>query len=123
MCPYVWDTPGGVQAHVHDIAETLISEGHEVSVLAPVDDPETAALPSYVVAGGRTVPVPYNGSVARLCFGPVSLARMPRDWSRRRRTSCFMRSSRFGRSSVASIESDALSASTMSIPLVRTTLR
>ena len=82
MCPYVWDTPGGVQAHVNDLAQTLISLGHEVSVLAPVDDVETADLPSYVVPGGRTVPVPYNGSVARLCFGPVSLARTRR-WLRK----------------------------------------
>jgi len=82
VCPYAWDVPGGVQAHVHDLAESLIDLGHTVSVLAPVDDPETAGLPPYVVAAGRTVPVPYNGSVARLCFGPLSLARTRR-WLRR----------------------------------------
>ena len=82
VCPYAWDVPGGVQAHVHDLAESLLGLGHEVSVLAPVDEAED--LPPYVVAAGRTVPVPYNGSVARLCFGPLSLARTRR-WLRRGR--------------------------------------
>jgi len=84
VCPYSWDVPGGVQAHVRDLAESLLELGHDVSVLAPVDDVETAALPPYVVPGGRAVPVPYNGSVARLAFGPVSLTRTRR-WLRRGR--------------------------------------
>jgi phosphatidylinositol alpha-mannosyltransferase len=81
VCPYTWDVPGGVQAHVRDLADSLIELGHEVSVLTPVDDPDEADLPSYVVAAGRAVPVPYNGSVARLAFGPLSLARTRR-WLR-----------------------------------------
>jgi phosphatidylinositol alpha-mannosyltransferase len=76
VCPYSFDVPGGVQNHVHDLAETLIGLGHEVSVLAPADDDES--LPSYVVPAGRAVPVPYNGSVARLAFGPISAARVRR---------------------------------------------
>ena len=82
VCPYTWDVPGGVQAHVRDLAESLLGLGHEVSVLTPVDDVETARLPAYVVPAGRAVPVPYNGSVARLAFGPLSLARTRR-WLRR----------------------------------------
>lgn len=81
VCPYTWDVPGGVQAHVRDLAESLIGRGHEVSVLTPVDDPQEADLPAYVVAAGRAIPVPYNGSVARLAFGPLSLARTRR-WLR-----------------------------------------
>ena len=80
-CPYVWDTPGGVQAHVHDLADNLIALGHSVSVLTPVDDPDSPDLPPYVVPAGRAVPVPYNGSVARLVFGPLSLTRTRR-WLR-----------------------------------------
>lgn len=80
-CPYTWDVPGGVQAHVRDLADHLIGLGHEVSVLSPVDDPDEADLPPYVVPAGRAVPVPYNGSVARLVFGPLSLARTRR-WLR-----------------------------------------
>jgi phosphatidyl-myo-inositol alpha-mannosyltransferase len=76
VCPYSFEVPGGVQRHVHDLAETLIALGHEVSVLAPADD--DVPLPSYVVNGGRAVPVRYNGSVARLSFGPISAARVRR---------------------------------------------
>lgn len=84
VCPYTWDVPGGVQAHVRDLAECLIEMGHDVSVLAPVDEPTEPSLPSYLVPAGRAVPVPYNGSVARLCFGPVSLTRTRR-WLRKGR--------------------------------------
>ncbi|MFD7260794.1 glycosyltransferase family 4 protein [Streptomyces sp. NPDC059874] len=76
VCPYSWDVPGGVQFHIRDLAEHLIRLGHEVSVLAPADD-ETP-LPPYVISAGRAVPVPYNGSVARLNFGFLSAARVRR---------------------------------------------
>jgi phosphatidyl-myo-inositol alpha-mannosyltransferase len=79
VCPYSFDVPGGVQSHVRDLAEELIRLGHEVSVLAPADDDE--ALPPYVVPAGRAVPVPYNGSVARLSFGLLSASRVRR-WLR-----------------------------------------
>lgn len=76
VCPYAWDVPGGVQFHIRDLAAHLISLGHEVSVLAPADD--DTPLPPYVIAAGRAVPVPYNGSVARLNFGFLSAARVRR---------------------------------------------
>lgn len=79
VCPYTWDVPGGVQAHVRDLAETLLSLGHEVDVAAPADD--DADLPPYVTSMGRAVPVPYNGSVARLSFGPITANRV-RKWLR-----------------------------------------
>jgi phosphatidylinositol alpha-mannosyltransferase len=80
VCPYSWDIPGGVQAHVRDLAEKLLELGHTVSVLAPGDE-DTPGLPAYVVAAGKAVPIPYNGSVARLQFGVVSAARVRR-WLR-----------------------------------------
>ena len=76
VCPYSFDVPGGVQFHVRDLAEHLIGVGHEVSVLAPADD--DTPVPGYVEAAGRAVPVTYNGSVARVSFGPVSAGRVRR---------------------------------------------
>jgi phosphatidyl-myo-inositol alpha-mannosyltransferase len=76
VCPYAWEVPGGVREHVSGLAEALIELGHEVSVIAPAD--EDAALPPYVVPAGRAMPVPYNGSVARLAFGFVSASRVRR---------------------------------------------
>ncbi|WP_017534117.1 glycosyltransferase family 4 protein [Nocardiopsis alba] len=77
VCPYSWDVPGGVQQHIGDLAETLIAMGHEVSVLAPVGDTDHEP-PPYLVPAGRPVPVPYNGSVARIGFGPRSASRVRR---------------------------------------------
>ncbi len=77
VCPYGWDTPGGVQAHIADLATYLISQGHHVSVLAPVTDDEN--LPEYVVSAGKPIAIPYNGAVARILFGPIAFARV-RQW-------------------------------------------
>jgi phosphatidyl-myo-inositol alpha-mannosyltransferase len=76
VCPYTWEVPGGVQEHVKELAEALIGLGHDVSVISPADD--DTPLPDYVVRAGRAIPVPYNGSVARLAFGFVSAARVRR---------------------------------------------
>lgn len=81
VCPYSFDIPGGVQAHVADLARTLIGLGHQVSVLAPGDDDTPTELPEFLVPAGRSMPIKYNGSVARLSFGPVSYTRVRR-WIR-----------------------------------------
>jgi len=77
VCPYGWDTPGGVQNHVRDLAEFLINAGHSVSVLAPAIDEDQ--LPDYVVNAGKPISIPYNGAVARVLFGPIAYARV-RQW-------------------------------------------
>jgi phosphatidylinositol alpha-mannosyltransferase len=77
VCPYGWETPGGVQSHVRDLAEYLIREGHFVSVLAPALDDEN--LPEYVTSAGRPIAIPYNGAVARVLFGPIAFSRV-RHW-------------------------------------------
>ena len=77
VCPYGWDTPGGVQAHVADLAQYLISQGHFVSVLAPTFSDEN--LPEYLVSAGKPISIPYNGAVARILFGPIAFARV-RQW-------------------------------------------
>lgn len=80
VCPYSWDVPGGAQQHTRDLAEALISAGHQVSVIAPCDI-ETGLVHDYLVSAGRAIPVPYNGSIARLSFG-FSSANRVRRWLR-----------------------------------------
>jgi phosphatidylinositol alpha-mannosyltransferase len=77
VSPYPWDVPGGVVAHISDLAESLIERGHDAQVITPVDDDETE-LPSWVTRAGRSIPVPYNGSVSRILLGPLSQARVRR---------------------------------------------
>jgi phosphatidylinositol alpha-mannosyltransferase len=76
VCPYSLDVPGGVQAHVVDLARALRALGHAVEVLAPADD--DTPVPEFVTPAGRALGVPYNGSVARVTFGPLSYARTRR---------------------------------------------
>lgn len=68
VCPYSVDFPGGVQSHVLDLAKYLRDIGHHASVLIP--GKSLTDLPEYVVATGKSIPIPYNGSVARLSFSP-----------------------------------------------------
>jgi phosphatidyl-myo-inositol alpha-mannosyltransferase len=76
VCPYSFDVHGGVQSHVLQLAEVMHGGGHDVSVLAP-SSPHVE-LPDYVVSGGKAVPIPYNGSVARLRFGPATHRKVKR---------------------------------------------
>ena len=76
VCPYSFDIPGGVQAHVVELAQVYIGRGHFVSVLAPsADDTE---LPDYVVSAGPSLAIPYNGSVSRVNFSPRGYRRLRR---------------------------------------------
>src|SRR5450756_2172406 len=76
VCPYSFDVPGGVQFHVRGLSEALIARGHTVSVLAPAD--EETPLPDYITSTGKAIPVRYNGSVARMTFGPLTASRVRR---------------------------------------------
>jgi phosphatidyl-myo-inositol alpha-mannosyltransferase len=78
VSPYAWDVPGGVQAHIKDLARFYRDQGHEVSVLAPASDEELIEE-DFVVSAGRPVAIPYNGAVARVLFGPVAASRV-RQW-------------------------------------------
>ena len=78
VCPYGWDTPGGVQVHIKELSEHLIAQGHYVSVIAPVSD-EDAVTEPWLVSAGRPLAIPFNGSVARVLFGPLAASRV-RQW-------------------------------------------
>jgi phosphatidylinositol alpha-mannosyltransferase len=79
VCPYSLAAPGGVQAHVLGLAQGLRGLGQQVQVLAPADANNTAeSLPEFVTSAGRSIRVPYNGSVAPLAFGPVAVNRARR---------------------------------------------
>ena len=87
VCPYSFDRPGGVQNQVLGLAEQLTDRGHYVEVLGPgtdtTDKTEKTEKTDHedsltVVRGGRSIPIPFNGSVARLAIGPQVLWRTRR---------------------------------------------
>jgi phosphatidyl-myo-inositol alpha-mannosyltransferase len=61
VCPYAWESPGGVQVHVKSLAVRLLERGHQATVLAP-----TLSIPSepWVRSLGRPIRVSYQGTVA-----------------------------------------------------------
>lgn len=74
VCPYDWSYPGGVRSHVVGLSSALRNAGHEVEVMAPASSSE----PGIFVLGG-SLGIPFNGSVARLCFSPAANARV-KEW-------------------------------------------
>ena len=85
VCPYSLETPGGVQNHVLGLAGHLRERGHAPSVLAPGELPTRLAATlaeDGFASAGTAVPLRYNGSVARVGFGPLTAARA-RSWLRR----------------------------------------
>ncbi|MET0695116.1 MAG: glycosyltransferase family 4 protein, partial [Propionibacteriaceae bacterium] len=83
VCPYSFETPGGVQNHVRGLATYLRAQGHDPHILAPGDYlPDDTDPPiDRFTSAGAALPVRYNGSVARVNFGPLSAARVGR-WLR-----------------------------------------
>lgn len=77
VCPYSLSVPGGVQGQVLGLARALRREGHLATVVGPLDESWSGAdlAPGAVIGVGASVPVPANGSVARLAPGPLAAAR------------------------------------------------
>lgn len=66
VCPYSFETPGGVQNHIRDFSEALMRRGHCVSVFAP--GRRTKDMPLWVQTNGSSFAIPYNGSWAHLSY-------------------------------------------------------
>ncbi|MFT9243228.1 MAG: glycosyltransferase family 4 protein [Bifidobacterium aquikefiri] len=79
ISPYSFETPGGVQFHIRDFAQELISRGHAVEVLAP--GRRTTDMPLWVHTTGSSFSIPYNGSVAHLSYFGVA-GMLARKWVR-----------------------------------------
>lgn len=72
VCPYTLAVPGGVQTHVLALAAALEADGLRADVLAPTDDADPGGFDVVVRSLGASVPVPTNGSTARIALGPTT---------------------------------------------------
>ncbi|HEV2786623.1 MAG TPA: glycosyltransferase family 4 protein, partial [Solirubrobacteraceae bacterium] len=92
VSPYSYTYPGGVGRHVEALSQELLTQGHEVRLLAPYDPddrlaramhrgarPERRPLPDYVVPLGRTVGLPANGAVSNLSVSTQAVAALGRE--------------------------------------------
>ncbi len=66
VSPYDFTWPGGVTAHVAQLARELGRSGHEVQVLAPYSPSREFQDADLLVPLGRSVPLPSGGSIARV---------------------------------------------------------
>jgi len=66
MSPYDFAYPGGVTSHVSHLAEEFARLGHAVTVIAPVSQAVDPPAGAKLIQVGRPIPVPTNGSVARI---------------------------------------------------------
>ena len=97
VSPYSYTYPGGVGRHAEALAEEMIAQGHEVSLLAPCDPddrlavaahrgarPERRPLPDHLVPLGRTIGWPANGAVSNIAMSSSAAARLREEMRRRR---------------------------------------
>ena len=66
VCPYDLTWPGGVLAHISQLSRQFTLMGHEVKILAPNTPGREQASEGDYIPIGRSVPVPYGGSLARI---------------------------------------------------------
>ena len=92
VSPYSWTYPGGVTRHIEALAESFISDGHHVRVLAPYDPadvlstalhrgagPQPLLVPDYLVPLGRTVGFKANGAVSNVSITPYGVATLHKE--------------------------------------------
>ena len=72
VCPYAWDRFGGVQTHVASLARSLRARGYDATIVAPQASIADLSPEEGVRIVGRAVPIPANGSMAPVSFGPVA---------------------------------------------------
>jgi phosphatidylinositol alpha-mannosyltransferase len=79
VCPYSLSRPGGVQGQVLGLARTLCERGHQATVFAPVDGPVAPPPGVCLVATGRSVSLPGNGSLAPVTLSVSAVVRAVRE--------------------------------------------
>jgi phosphatidylinositol alpha-mannosyltransferase len=92
VSPYSYTYAGGVGGHAEALAQELLRQGHEVSLLAPYDPddrlartmhrgarPRQRPVPDYLVPLGRTIGLPMNGATSNLSASSGALSVLGRE--------------------------------------------
>jgi len=68
VSPYDLAVPGGVNSHVHHLADHFTRLGHEVRIIAPASDLRGLSLNAIILGKPRAIPA--GGSIARMAMSP-----------------------------------------------------
>lgn len=68
VSPYDLAVPGGVNSHIHHLADNFISLGHETKLIAPSSDVRN--ISPHAIVLGRPRAIPAGGSIARMSMSP-----------------------------------------------------
>lgn len=78
VSPYDYAYPGGVGRHVAALSEQFRASGHEVAIIVPGASDQEAEEADGIFRIGRVMPIPANGSVARITLSLRMVARVRR---------------------------------------------
>ena len=68
VSPYDLAVPGGVNSHIHHLADHFIELGHDVRLIAPSSDVDHLSPNAIVIGHPRSIPA--GGSIARMSMSP-----------------------------------------------------
>jgi phosphatidylinositol alpha-mannosyltransferase len=66
VSPYDYPYPGGVTAHISHLESEFTKLGHEVKIIAPSSSDQRELAQKNIYKIGSVVPIPANGSMARI---------------------------------------------------------
>ncbi len=78
VSPYDWSYHGGVRSHITHLAAELERMGHTTGIITSATGAEGRRAEPHVTKLGWAVPIPWNGSIARIAVSPL-LARQTRE--------------------------------------------
>ncbi len=70
VSPYDWNYPGGLRDHILNLSNQFTQMGHDVHILAPGSGTKGKLAQTHIYNIGRTIPFPFNGSIARISVVP-----------------------------------------------------
>jgi phosphatidylinositol alpha-mannosyltransferase len=68
VSPYDLAVPGGVNSHIHHLADHFLEQGHSVRLIAPSSELENVSPHAIVIGHPRAIPA--GGSIARMSMSP-----------------------------------------------------
>jgi phosphatidylinositol alpha-mannosyltransferase len=76
VTPYDYPYPGGVTEHIRHLDREFQRGGHETRIIAASTQGQEPAEANVIKVSGKVLPLPFNGSTARLALSPEIVQRV-----------------------------------------------